>query len=126
MDKFIDFINQLYQANKPTAETLCEIIKYYQTNHFNIEWLDDLRIQFNTSNRSPIIEAIKLSANVLDKIDTKYYCDAIKYGIEFLVLNGIFDDRGIDEKIIEYLKKSFACDRSDEIPLYVDRYNINS
>ena len=126
MDKFIDFINQLYQANKPTAETLCEIIKYYQTNHFNIEWLDDLRIQFNTSNRSPIIEAIKLSANVLDKIDTKYYCDAIKYGIEFLVLNGIFDDRGIDEKIIEYLKKSFACDRSDEIPLCVDRYNINS
>ena len=126
MDKFIDFINQLYQANKPTAETLCEIIKYYQTNHFNIEWLDDLRIQFNTSNRSPIIEAIKLSANVLDKIDTKYYCDAIKYGIEFLVLNGIFDDRGIDEKTIEYLKKSFACDRSDEIPLCVDRYNINS
>ena len=126
MDKFIDFINQLYQANKPTAETLCEIIKYYQTNHFNIEWLDDLRIQFNTSNRSPIIEAIKLSANVLDKIDTKYYCDAIKYGIEFLVLNGIFDDRGIDEKIIEYLKKSFARDRSDEIPLYDDRYNINS
>ena len=126
MDKFIDFINQLYQANKPTAETLCEIIKYYQTNHFNIEWLDDLRIQFNTSNRSPIIEAIKLSANVLDKIDTKYYCDAIKYGIEFLVLNGIFDDRGIDEKIIEYLKKSFACDRSDEIPLDNDCYNINS
>ena len=126
MDKFIDFINQLYQANKPTAETLCEIIKYYQTNHFNIEWLDDLRIQFNTSNRSPIIEAIKLSANVLDKIDTKYYCDAIKYGIEFLVLNGIFDARGIDEKIIEYLKKSFACNRSDEIPLCVDRYNINS
>ena len=126
MDKFIDFINQLYQANKPTAETLCEIIKYYQTNHFNIEWLDDLRIQFNTSNRSPIIEAIKLSANVLDKIDTKYYCDAIKYGIEFLVLNGIFDDRGIDEKIIEYLKKSFACDRSDEIPLDDDCYNINS
>ena len=126
MDKFIDFINQLYQANKPTAETLCEIIKYYQTNHFNIEWLDDLRIQFNTSNRSPIIEAIKLSANVLDKIDTKYYCDAIKYGIEFLVLNGIFDDRGIDEKTIEYLKKSFARDRSDEIPLYDDRYNINS
>ena len=126
MDKFIDFINQLYQANKPTAETLCEIIKYYQTNHFNIEWLDDLRIQFNTSNRSPIIEAIKLSANVLDKIDTKYYCDAIKYGIEFLVLNGIFDDRGIDEKIIEYLKKSFACDRSDKIPLDDDCYNINS
>lgn len=126
MDKFIDFINQLYQANKPTAETLCEIIKYYQTNHFNIEWLDDLRIQFNTSNRSPIIEAIKLSANVLDKIDTKYYCDAIKYGIEFLVLNGILDERRIDEKTIEYLKKSFARDRSDEIPLYVDRYNINS
>ena len=126
MDKFIDFINQLYQANKPTAETLCEIIKYYQTNHFNIEWLDDLRIQFNTSNRSPIIEAIKLSANVLDKIDTKYYCDAIKYGIEFLVLNGIFDDRGIDEKIIEYLKKSFAYDRSNGIPLDDDCYNINS
>ena len=126
MDKFIDFINQLYQANKPTAETLCEIIKYYQTNHFNIEWLDDLRIQFNTSNRSPIIEAIKLSANVLDKIDTKYYCDAIKYGIEFLVFNGILDERRIDEKTIEYLKKSFARDRSDEIPLYDDRYNINS
>lgn len=126
MDKFIDFINQLYQANKPTAETLCEIIKYYQTNHFNIEWLDDLRIQFNTSNRSPIIEAIKLSANVLDKIDTKYYCDAIKYEIEFLVLNGILDERRIDEKTIEYLKKSFARDRSDEIPLYDDRYNINS
>lgn len=126
MDKFIDFINQLYQANKPTAETLCEIIKYYQTNHFNIEWLDDLRIQFNTSNRSPIIEAIKISANVLDKIDTKYYCDAIKYGIEFLVLNGILDDREIDEKIIEYLKKSFACDRSNGIPLDDDYYNINS
>ncbi len=126
MDKFIDFINQLYQANKPTAETLCEIIKYYQTNHFNIEWLDDLRIQFNTSNRSPIIEAIKLSANVLDKIDTKYYCDAIKYGIEFLVMPSILEEKRVDEKIIEYLKKSFACDRSDEIPLYDDRYNINS
>lgn len=126
MDKFIDFINQLYQANKPTAETLCEIIKYYQTNHFNIEWLDDLRIQFNTSNRSPIIEAIKLSANVLDKIDTKYYCDAIKYGIEFLVMNGILEEKRIDEKIIEYLKKSFACDRSDEIPLDDNCYNINS
>ena len=126
MDKFIDFINQLYQANKPTAETLCEIIKYYQTNHFNIEWLDDLRIQFNTSNRSPIIEAIKLSANVLDKIDTKYYCDAIKYGIEFLVMPYNLKEKRIDEKIIEYLKKSFACDRSDEIPLYYDCYNINS
>ena len=126
MDKFIDFINQLYQANKPTAETLCEIIKYYQTNHFNIEWLDDLRIQFNTSNRSPIIEAIKLSANVLDKIDTKYYCDAIKYGIEFLVMPYNLKEKRIDEKIIEYLKKSFACDRSDEIPLDDDCYNINS
>ena len=126
MDKFIDFINQLYQANKPTAETLCEIIKYYQTNHFNIEWLDDLRIQFNTSNRSPIIEAIKLSANVLDKIDTKYYCDAIKYGIEFLVMPYNLKEKRIDEKTIEYLKKSFACDRSDEIPLDDDRYNINS
>lgn len=126
MDKFIDFINQLYQANKPTAETLCEIIKYYQTNHFNIEWLDDLRIQFNTSNRSPIIEAIKLSANVLDKIDTKYYCDAIKYGIEFLVMPYNLKEKRVDEKIIEYLKKSFAYDRSDEIPLYDDRYNINS
>lgn len=126
MDKFIDFINQLYQANKPTAETLCEIIKYYQTNHFNIEWLDDLRIQFNTSNRSPIIEAIKLSANVLDKIDTKYYCDAIKYGIEFLVMPSILEEKGIDEKIIEYLKKSFAYDRSNGIPLYDDHYNINS
>lgn len=41
-------------------------------------------------------------------------------------MNGIFDDRGIDEKIIEYLKKSFACDRSDEIPLDDDCYNINS
>ena len=126
MDKFIDFINQLYQANKPTAETLCEIIKYYQTNHFNIEWLDDLRIQFNTSNRSPIIEAIKLSANVLDKIDTKYYCDAIKYGIEFLVMPYNLKEKKVDEKIIEYLKKSFACDRSDEIPLDDDCYNINS
>ena len=126
MDKFIDFINQLYQANKPTAETLCEIIKYYQTNHFNIEWLDDLRIQFNTSNRSPIIEAIKLSANILDKIDTKYYCDAIKYGIEFLVMPYNLKEKRIDEKIIEYLKKSFACDRSDEIPLDDDCYNINS
>lgn len=126
MDKFIDFINQLYQANKPTAETLCEIIKYYQTNHFNIEWLDDLRIQFNTSNRSPIIEAIKLSANVLDKIDTKYYCDAIKYGIEFLVMPYNLKEKRIDEKTIEYLKKSFACDRSDEIPLDDDCYNINS
>ena len=126
MDKFIDFINQLYQANKPTAETLCEIIKYYQTNHFNIEWLDDLRIQFNTSNRSPIIEAIKLSANVLDKIDTKYYCDAIKYGIEFLVMPYNLKEKRVDEKIIEYLKKSFACDRSDEIPLDDDCYNINS
>lgn len=126
MDKFIDFINQLYQANKPTAETLCEIIKYYQTNHFNIEWLDDLRIQFNTSNRSPIIEAIKLSANVLDKIDTKYYCDAIKYGIEFLVVPGILEEKRIDEKIIEYLKKSFAYDRSNGIPLGDDCYNINS
>lgn len=126
MDKFIDFINQLYQANKPTAETLCEIIKYYQTNHFNIEWLDDLRIQFNTSNRSPIIEAIKLSANVLDKIDTKYYCDAIKYGIEFLVMPSILEEKRVDEKIIEYLKKSFVCDRSDEIPLDDDCYNINS
>lgn len=126
MDKFIDFINQLYQANKPTAETLCEIIKYYQTNHFNIEWLDDLRIQFNTSNRSPIIEAIKLSANVLDKIDTKYYCDAIKYGIEFLVVPGILEEKRIDEKIIEYLKKSFAYDRSNGIPLNDNCYNINS
>ena len=126
MDKLIDFINQLYQANKPTAETLCEIIKYYQTNHFNIEWLDDLRIQFNTSNKSPIIEAIKLSANVLDKIDTKYYCDAIKYGIEFLVMHGILEEKRVDEKIIEYLKKSFACDRSDEIPLNDNCYNINS
>ena len=126
MDKFIDFINQLYQANKPTAETLCEIIKYYQTNHFNIEWLDDLRIQFNTSNRSPIIEAIKLSANILDKIDTKYYCDAIKYGIEFLVMPYNLKEKKVDEKIIEYLKKSFACDRSDEIPLDDDCYNINS
>lgn len=126
MDKFIDFINQLYQANKPTAETLCEIIKYYQTNHFNIEWLYDLRIQFNTSNRSPIIEAIKLSANVLDKIDTKYYCDAIKYGIEFLVMPYNLKEKRVDEKIIEYLKKSFACDRSDEIPLDDDCYNINS
>ena len=126
MDKFIDFINQLYQANKPTAETLCEIIKYYQTNHFNIEWLDDLRIQFNTSNRSPIIEAIKLSANVLDKIDTKYYCDAIKYGIEFLVMPYNLKEKRIDEKIIEYLKKSFAYDRSNGIPLDDDCYNINS
>ena len=126
MAKFIDFINQLYQANKPTAETLCEIIKYYQTNHFNIEWLDDLRIQFNTSNRSPIIEAIKLSANVLDKIDTKYYCDAIKYGIEFLVMPYNLKEKRIDEKIIEYLKKSFAYDKSNGIPLYDDRYNINS
>ena len=126
MDKFIDFINQLYQANKPTAETLCEIIKYYQTNHFNIEWLDDLRIQFNTSNRSPIIEAIKLSANVLDKIDTKYYCDAIKYGIEFLVMPYNLKEKKVDEKIIEYLKKSFARDRSNGIPLDDDCYNINS
>ena len=126
MDKFIDFINQLYQANKPTAETLCEIIKYYQTNHFNIEWLDDLRIQFNTSNRSPIIEAIKLSANVLDKIDTKYYCDAIKYGIEFLVMPYNLKEKKVDEKIIEYLKKSFAYDRSNGIPLDDDCYNINS
>lgn len=126
MDKFIDFINQLYQANKPTAETLCEIIKYYQTNHFNIEWLDDLRIQFNTSNRSPIIEAIKLSANVLDKIDTKYYCDAIKYGIEFLVMPYNLKEKRVDEKIIEYLKKSFAYDRSNGIPLDDDCYNINS
>lgn len=126
MDKFIDFINQLYQANKPTAETLCEIIKYYQTNHFNIEWLDDLRIQFNTSNRSPIIEAIKLSANVLDKIDTKYYCDAIKYGIEFLVMPYNLKEKKVDEKIIEYLKKSFAYDRSNGIPLDDDYYNINS
>ena len=126
MDQFIDFVNQLYQANKPTAETLCEIIKYYQTNHFNIEWLDDLRIQFNTSNRSPIIEAIKLSANVLDKIDTKYYCDAIKYGIEFLVMPYNLKEKRIDEKIIEYLKKSFAYDRSNEIPLDNDCYNINS
>lgn len=126
MDKFIDFINQLYQANKPTAETLCEIIKYYQTNHFNIEWLDDLRIQFNTSNRSPIIEAIKLSANVLDNINTKYYCDAIKYGIEFLVMPYNLKEKRIDEKIIEYLKKSFAYDRSNGIPLDDDCYNINS
>ena len=126
MDKFIDFINQLYQANKPTAETLCEIIKYYQTNHFNIEWLDDLRIQFNTSNRSPIIEAIKLSANVLDKIDTKYYCDAIKYGIEFLVMPYNLKEKKVDEKIIEYLKKSFARDRSNGIPLDDDCYNIDS
>ena len=126
MDKFIDFINQLYQANKPTTETLCEIIKYYQTNHFNIEWLDDLRIQFNTSNRSPIIEAIKLSANILDNIDTKYYCDAIKYGIEFLVMHGILEEKRIDEKIIEYLKKSFAYDRTNRIPLDDDCYNINS
>lgn len=126
MDKFIDFINQLYQANKPTAETLCEIIKYYQTNHFNIEWLDDLRIQFNTSNKSPIIEAIKLSANVLDKIDTKYYCDAIKYGIEFLVMPYNLKEKKVDEKIIEYLKKSFAYDRSNGIPLDDDYYNINS
>lgn len=126
MDKFIDFINQLYQANKPTAETLCEIIKYYQTNHFNIEWLDDLRIQFNTSNRSPIIEAIKLSANVLDKIDTKYYCDAIKYGIEFLVMPYNLKEKRVDEKIIEYLKKSFAYDRSNGIPLNDNCYNINS
>lgn len=126
MDKFIDFINQLYQANKPTAETLCEIIKYYQTNYFNIEWLDDLRIQFNTSNRSPIIEAIKLSANVLDKIDTKYYCDAIKYGIEFLVMPSILEEKRVDEKIIEYLKKSFAYDRSNGIPLNDNCYNINS
>lgn len=126
MDKFIDFINQLYQANKPTAETLYEIIKYYQTNHFNIEWLDDLRIQFNTSNRSPIIEAIKLSANVLDKIDTKYYCDAIKYGIEFLVMPYNLKEKKVDEKIIEYLKKSFAYDRSNGIPLDDDYYNINS
>lgn len=126
MDKFIDFINQLYQANKPTAETLCEIIKYYQTNHFNIEWLDDLRIQFNTSNRSPIIEAIKLSANVLDDINTKYYCDAIKYGIEFLVMPYNLKEKRIDEKIIEYLKKSFAYDRSNGIPLDDDCYNINS
>lgn len=126
MDKFIDFINQLYKANKPTAETLCEIIKYYQTNHFNIEWLDDLRIQFNTSNRSPIIEAIKLSANVLDKIDTKYYCDAIKYGIEFLVMPSILEEKRVDEKIIEYLKKSFAYDRSNGIPLNDNCYNINS
>lgn len=126
MDKFIDFINQLYQANKLTAETLCEIIKYYQTNHFNIEWLDDLRIQFNTSNRSPIIEAIKLSANVLDKIDTKYYCDAIKYGIEFLVMPYNLKEKKVDEKIIEYLKKSFAYDKSNGIPLDDDCYNINS
>lgn len=126
MDKFIDFINQLYQANKPTAETLCEIIKYYQTNHFNIEWLDDLRIQFNTSNRSPIIEAIKLSANVSDNINTKYYCDAIKYGIEFLVMPYNLKEKRIDEKIIEYLKKSFAYDRSNGIPLDDDCYNINS
>ena len=126
MDNFIHFMNDLFHSNKAEIDMIYEIIKYYQTNHFNIEWLDDLRIQFNTSNRSPIIEAIKLSANVLDKIDTKYYCDAIKYGIEFLVLNGIFDDRGIDEKIIEYLKKSFARDRSNGIPLDDDCYNINS
>ena len=126
MDKFIDFINQLYQANKPTAETLCEIIKYYQTNHFNIEWLDDPRIQFNTSNRSPIIEAIKLSANILDNINTKYYCNAIKYGIEFLVMPCNLEEKRIDEKVIEYLKKSFAYDRSNGIPIYDDCYNINS
>lgn len=126
MDNFIDFINQLYQTNKPTAETLCEIIKYYQTNHFNIEWLDDLRIQFNTSNRSPIIEAIKLSANVLDNINTKYYCDAIKYGIEFLVMPYNLEEKKVDEKVIEYLKKSFAYDRTNGIPLDDDCYNINS
>ena len=126
MDNFIGFMNDLFHSNKTELDMIYEIIKYYQTNHFNIEWLDDNRLSFNSSNKSPIIEAIKLSANVLDKINLSYYYDEIKYGIEIIAIPEALSDEINNKRLIKHLKDFFIYDGFSGNSISTDEYNINS
>ena len=126
MDNFINFMNDLFHSNKTELDMIYEIIKYYQTNHFNIEWLDDNRLSFNSSNKSPIIETIKLSANVLDKINLSYYYDEIKYGIEIIAIPEALSDEINNKRLINHLKDFFIYDGFSGNSISTDEYNINS